>query len=50
MLMKRMIKRRYNKSKMIANQKIQMTDKFFIDKACGEEQHRIWKPGEVKEI
>jgi hypothetical protein len=48
MLMMKVPKRRHTKVRRITNKKVQLTVRLCINKASGQQQHKIWKPGELK--
>lgn len=43
-----MSKRRYNKKRRTTNDKIQLIERLYINKASGQQQHKVWKLGEWK--
>ena len=48
MLMKRMSKKSYNRKKKKTNYNVQLIQRLCLGKESKQQQHRIWKPGELK--
>jgi hypothetical protein len=48
MLMVKVPKRKYTEVRRIVNNRVQLTVQVCINKASGQLQHKIWRPGELK--
>jgi putative protein kinase ArgK-like GTPase of G3E family len=48
MLMTKLPKRKHTKVRMIVNNRVQLTIQICINKPSGQQQHKIWRPRELK--
>jgi hypothetical protein len=47
-LMMKFYKWRYNERKKTVSHKVQLNERDYIKKICGQQQHKVWDPGRMK--